>query len=47
MEYLNWKIDNKVATITINRPPANALSSGLIEELGEVLDQLSQTKILG
>ncbi|MDM5208710.1 enoyl-CoA hydratase [Cytobacillus kochii] len=40
MEYLNWKIDNKVATITINRPPANALSSGLIEELGEVLDQI-------
>lgn len=44
MEYLNWKIDNLVATITINRPPANALSSGLIEELGEVLDQIEQNE---
>ncbi|MBD7935627.1 MULTISPECIES: enoyl-CoA hydratase [Cytobacillus] len=40
MEYLNWKIDNEIATITISRPPANALSSGLIEELSEVLDQI-------
>lgn len=40
MEYLKWSIEDKVATITINRPPANALSSGLISELSTVLDEV-------
>lgn len=40
MEYLNWSYENMIATIKINRPPANALSSGLINELSVVLDEI-------
>lgn len=40
MEYLSWSYENLVATIKINRPPANALSSGLLKELSAVLDEI-------
>jgi enoyl-CoA hydratase/carnithine racemase len=40
MEYLDWSTEERVATITITRPPANALSSGLIKELDYLLDQI-------
>lgn len=40
MEYLKWSSEERVATITIARPPANALSTGLIKELEAVLDQI-------
>lgn len=41
MEYLNLSVEENVALITINRPPANALSSGIINELSQVLDDVS------
>lgn len=40
MEYLKWSNQDLVATITIERPPANALSSGLLKELSAVLDEI-------
>lgn len=40
MEFLKWDHEEMIATIKINRPPANALSAGLIKELGEVLDEI-------
>lgn len=40
MEYLNWSINEMVATITVNRPPANALSSGVLKELSAILDEI-------
>ncbi|MEH7125648.1 enoyl-CoA hydratase [Bacillus sp. JJ1773] len=40
MEYLNWSNQDMVATITIERPPANALSSGLLKELSALLDEI-------
>jgi len=40
MQYFSTTITDKIATITLNRPPANALSQGVINELGVVLDQL-------
>ncbi|EWG10465.1 enoyl-CoA hydratase [Cytobacillus firmus] len=40
MEYLNWSHKDFVATITIERPPANALSSGVLKELSAVLDEV-------
>lgn len=40
MEYLEWSHQDMIATIIINRPPANALSSGLIRELSVVLDEI-------
>ncbi|MFJ8262380.1 enoyl-CoA hydratase [Rummeliibacillus sp. NPDC094406] len=38
MEYLNYIVDEGVAVATINRPPANALSRALIEEVNLLLD---------
>ncbi|PAE24125.1 MULTISPECIES: enoyl-CoA hydratase [Bacillaceae] len=40
MEYLKWSHSDFVATITIERPPANALSSGVLKELSAVLDEV-------
>ncbi|MCR2821945.1 enoyl-CoA hydratase [Lederbergia panacisoli] len=42
MSYLSLIKDGNAAIITINRPPANALSSGLIQEIGNLLDQLKE-----
>lgn len=38
MEFISWKKEDGVAIATINRPPANALSRGLIMEVNELLD---------
>ncbi|MEO4052028.1 enoyl-CoA hydratase [Solibacillus sp. CAU 1738] len=38
MEFLSWTIDEGVAVVTIQRPPANALSRGMIAEVNEILD---------
>lgn len=40
MEYLKWSYQNMIATITIDRPKANALSQGLLKELSAVLDDI-------
>ncbi|MBN8200778.1 MULTISPECIES: enoyl-CoA hydratase [Bacillaceae] len=44
MEYLKWSHQDFVATITIERPPANALSSGLLRELSAVLDEVEDNE---
>lgn len=38
MDFLNWKVEDGVAIVTIARPPANALSRGIIAEINELLD---------
>ncbi|EIT85411.1 enoyl-CoA hydratase [Fictibacillus macauensis ZFHKF-1] len=40
MGFLQIQKENSIATILLNRPPANALSSGLIRELSDVLTTL-------
>ncbi|MBA4538313.1 enoyl-CoA hydratase [Bacillus aquiflavi] len=40
MEYLYWSYENSIATITLKRPPANALSTGLLKELSTVLGEI-------
>ncbi|MFC5466808.1 enoyl-CoA hydratase [Lederbergia graminis] len=40
MENLTLKKENSVAIISINRPPANALSSNLISEISSILDEI-------
>jgi enoyl-CoA hydratase len=40
LEYLKWSYQDSIATIKIARPPANALSSGLLRELSAVLDEI-------
>lgn len=44
MEYLKWAYQDSIATITIERPPANALSSGLLRELAGVLDEIEPNR---
>ena len=38
MECLKWKVEEGVAFVTIARPPANALSGGLIADINTLLD---------
>ncbi|WP_144510986.1 enoyl-CoA hydratase [Bacillus sp. FJAT-22090] len=38
MEFLSWTIEDGVATVTLNRPPANALARGVILEINDLLD---------
>ncbi|MBS4215428.1 enoyl-CoA hydratase [Neobacillus rhizophilus] len=44
MEYLKWSVEDSIATITLQRPPANALSSGLLRELSAVLDEIEPSR---
>ena len=44
MEYLKWSYQDSIAMITIQRPPANALSSGLLRELSAVLDEIEPNR---
>ena len=39
-QFINVVVEAKVATVTINNPPVNALSFALMKELGETLDAL-------
>lgn len=42
LEFLKWKAEEGVAAITIERPPANALSSGVLRELSTLLDEIEK-----
>lgn len=44
MALLGTSIEEQIATITINHPPANALSSIVLKELSEVLDGLENNE---
>jgi enoyl-CoA hydratase len=44
LEYLKWSNQDSIATITIGRPPANALSQGLLRELSAVLDEIEPNR---
>jgi enoyl-CoA hydratase len=44
LEYLKWSYQDSIATIKIARPPANALSSGLLRELSAVLDEIEPNR---
>lgn len=40
MGFLSLNVEDKVAIVTINRPPANALSRGLITEINDLLNEV-------
>lgn len=40
MGLLNYKVENRIATVSINRPPANALATELLKELNIVIDKI-------
>lgn len=44
MEKLKLEFQEKVAVITFNSPPANALSSSLLHELSDALDKVEENK---
>ncbi|MFL6562010.1 MAG: enoyl-CoA hydratase-related protein, partial [Bacillus sp. (in: firmicutes)] len=44
MEYLKWSYQDSIASISIARPPANALSSGLLRELSAVFDEIEPNR---
>ncbi|MBI3595594.1 MAG: enoyl-CoA hydratase/isomerase family protein [Nitrospirae bacterium] len=41
-QYIRYEIENGVATVTLDNPPANALSSALLEELDQVIEELGR-----
>lgn len=44
MGQISVEVSDRVAVLTLNRPPANALAGDLLKELSEVLDQLEQDR---
>lgn len=44
MEFLKWSNEGGIAEITLQRPPANALSSQVLKELSSVLDEIESNK---
>jgi enoyl-CoA hydratase len=40
MEFLKLQVENHIATITIQRPPANALSTAVLKELSSLLNEI-------
>jgi enoyl-CoA hydratase len=43
-QFINSVVDGKVATVTINNPPVNALGSDVLKELDATLDELNGRK---
>lgn len=44
MDFFRIVVEEKVATITFNRPPANALSKSVLAELGQIIDDLERNE---
>jgi short chain enoyl-CoA hydratase (EC 4.2.1.17) len=42
MKFFKWKLVGKTAVVTIHRPPANALATGLLDELEALLQILEE-----
>ena len=40
-EFVELEISERIATLRLNRPPMNAISAGVVQDLGEVAEQLS------
>jgi enoyl-CoA hydratase len=46
-KFVQYQIDGRVALITIDHPPVNALSKAILRELDSVFDDLSKRKEIG
>lgn len=42
LEFLSVTVEDYVAVVTLNHPPANAMSSQVISEVGELLDKMEK-----
>lgn len=45
MEFVDYSVEETVATITLNRPPMNALNAVLISELAQAFDEASDDAV--
>jgi enoyl-CoA hydratase/carnithine racemase len=45
VEFVEYTVDGAVATITLNRPPMNALNGALIAELGEAFSEAADDSV--
>ena len=45
-EYIKTKVEDRVALVTIDRPPVNALNSKAMQELGQVFDELGSDTVV-
>jgi enoyl-CoA hydratase len=46
-KYVNYEIEDRIAIVTIDRPPVNALNLEVIDELSEVFEELDANKNAG
>jgi len=46
-EFVNFQIDDRIALVTVNRPPVNALNRQLEDELEDVFDELAGLQEVG
>ena len=46
-KYVNYEIEDRIAIVTVDRPPVNALSLEVVDELSEVFDELGANKDAG
>ncbi|WP_078379475.1 enoyl-CoA hydratase [Sutcliffiella halmapala] len=44
MEFLHYNVEEQIATVTISKAPANALSSAVLKELSKLLDELESNE---
>jgi enoyl-CoA hydratase/carnithine racemase len=40
-EFINYQVYDRIALITLNRPPVNALNDVMFSEMNEVFDELA------
>lgn len=45
LEKIKYELEDQIATLTISSPPANALSSGLLEAIASKLDEIEKSSI--
>lgn len=43
MSYINWKVENEIGFLTVNRPPVNALNREVLAEMSLTLEQIHDT----
>ena len=46
-EYVHFRIDNRIATVTVDRPPVNALNRQVEDEIEEVFEELGTLSEVG
>ena len=43
VNYINWKVENEIGFLTVNRPPVNALNREVLAEMSLTLEQIQDS----